>query len=224
MRTTTRPTRSLARGLAALAVSGTLVLAGCSSDSDEPEADPTSEASDDASDDASEDASEDASDDASEDAGEAAGVTYDVPEGWEDVTEEVAGQAAGQVGGDTGRELASAARDTEGTTFADNVNVISLGELPTDDLGEIEQQTLRELEAGGLQQAETLDRAELDGEEASRTTGVLRQSGVGIRVDQFLTVRDGTAWSVTFSHSTETPEADRQDDIDTVTQSLDFED
>jgi len=220
MRTTTRQPRHLARGLAALAVSGTLVLAGCSSDSDEADADAGSETSSSAS----EEPSDDAGDDASEDAGDAAAVTYDLPEGWEDVTEEVAGQAEGQVGGDTGRELASAARATDGTTFADNVNVISLGDLPTDDLGEIEQQTLRELEAGGLQQAETLDRVELDGEEASRTTGVLQQAGVGIRVDQFLTVRDGTAWSVTFSHSTETPGADRRADIDTVTQSLDFED
>lgn len=202
-------------GLASLALALTSTLAACGGDDDST---PTtgSTASTSATPTASPSLSESASPSAS-DTAEAGGTTIDgtgysfeMPKGWHEQTKRF--QAINpQV------DRAAASTDVS-VGYADNVNVIRTENLPEMTADQAEKALVAEVKRVATD-VEVQPRREIDGVESLHITGRTTVAKVKVRTEQFASYVDKTWYIITFSFSPKTPDAERQQQTESILDS-----
>lgn len=139
------------------------------------------------------------------------GYAFDVPPGWADAT------AAMQQLFPQG-DLAYADRTDVSDGFGDNVNVIVQTGTGLDDLDGVRDQLADEL-ASIATDVEPGEDREVGCAPAVRQSASGEQQGTAIVFDQLAVLREGDLYVVTFTHTADTDDADRQGAVDTVLDS-----
>lgn len=135
---------------------------------------------------------------------EAKGFSYAVPQGWKESKN--ASSAAITLAGDT----------TDEDGFADNVNVVTDPTIVGVTGSRLEDALVNVLRKSDVKEVSVREPIGIDGQEAVHTTGLFDVNGNEYRVEQYTLSVDGTGYVITFSHSKDTTEAER----DAVDQSI----
>ncbi|MDR7085194.1 hypothetical protein J2X11_000033 [Aeromicrobium panaciterrae] len=132
--------------------------------------------------------------------------TYSLPKGWEEPRGETPGFDFHSVATDVG--------DKDG--FADNINVIRVGEAPSDDLGQFEDESVKELTRLGAKEIEVLPPESIDDAKSIHITARTSFNDVEYRTNQYGVVHDDIVFIVTFSFSVDVTPEEQSDTIESV--------
>jgi hypothetical protein len=128
------------------------------------------------------------------------GYSFNAPEDWKKPTQDIPG---------TEQTDTFVADLTDDDGFADNINVIRLDPAPIKEAGALEKALVKELEGAGAKKVTVRDRIQMDGDTAVHIASEFTQSGATYLTEQYDAIHDGVSYVVTFSFSTDVPQADR---------------
>jgi len=186
------------RLIAALALSSTLLLAGCGgSDSSDDDKKPSSDGS----------AATSTAQAATGEKQTTDAFSFSAPDGWEHND-----QAA-----PTALAFAYDPQDNDG--FADNVNVIEDKTLAGAGAGDIERGAKASLESADAEDITVGDPITIDGVDAVTITSTFNLNGNKYAVLQYAVPRDDTGYVITFSYSLDRPESEQAEIAESVAAS-----
>lgn len=190
--------RTLSRRAAALTILATLTLSACgSSDSDD-----SSSSSKDSKDSSKSSDSGFSAEPANGPSIKGTDYTYSVPDTWETPKNKPAGFDFDS--------LAVDSDDKDG--FADNINVLREDPAPSGLTSEqLDKELGDQLVKQGAKDVETQTAVTIDGERATHISMSQELNGNKNLTEQYYVVRDGALYVITFSHSPDLSEADRDE-------------
>lgn len=149
------------------------------------------------------------------------GYTLHAPDGWKDITSTVKSQQS---------SVDKAFSSTEATDgFRPNLNVIvtedaAKGEPTEADFDKGEKELTSQLESAGAKNVHVQPRVELGDTTAIHVSANAAANGVSYLTDQYITIHDGNAYTLTFSFPGSTQETQENDLKGPSLQSFEFTD
>lgn len=125
--------------------------------------------------------------------------SYTMPEGWAELDEP--------------RAVTAAADENDDDGFRDNLNAVEDAMVAQMSGDELTDSVVQSLESAGVKEVTVRDAVTIDGEEAIHVASVFSINDNDYRTEQYAVAHDGAGYVITFSHSMETTQAER-DEVD----------